>query len=102
MSMTTPATPSTRSISPSRRIWLRFRADKTGYWSLVIFSILFIVSLGAELVSNDKPLVASYQGKLMFPMLKDYSDKHFGGDSTRPPTISIPSSNSNSARTATG
>jgi len=84
MSMTTPATPSTRSISPSRRIWLRFRADRTGYWSLVIFSILFIVSLGAELVSNDKPLVASYQGKLMFPMLKDYSDKHFGGDFDSP------------------
>jgi microcin C transport system permease protein len=84
MSMTTPATASTRSISPSRRIWLRFRADRTGYWSLVIFSILFIVSLGAELVSNDKPLVASYQGKLMFPMLKDYSDKHFGGDFDSP------------------
>lgn len=81
MSMTPSLAP---SISPSRRIWLRFCADRTGYWSLVLFSILFVLSLGAELISNDKPLVAGYQGKLMFPMLQDYSDKSFGGDFDSP------------------
>ena len=72
------------SLSPSRRIWLRFRANRRGYWSLVLFSVLFVASLGAELFSNDKPLVASYNGQLMFPMLHDYSDKRFGGDFDTP------------------
>ncbi|AYR25620.1 ABC transporter permease [Herbaspirillum rubrisubalbicans] len=79
-----PATSSTPSISPGRRIWLRFRANRTGYWSLLIFSVLFVLSLGAELFSNDKPLVASYQGHIIFPMFKDYSDKSFGGDFDTP------------------
>lgn len=76
--------PATPSVSPGRRIWLRFRANRTGYWSLLIFSVLFVLSLGAELFSNDKPLVASYQGQLIFPMFKDYSDKSFGGDFDTP------------------
>ncbi|ALU90589.1 ABC transporter permease [Herbaspirillum rubrisubalbicans M1] len=79
-----PTTSSTPSISPGRRIWLRFRANRTGYWSLLIFSVLFVLSLGAELFSNDKPLVASYQGHIIFPMFKDYSDKSFGGDFDTP------------------
>ncbi|MBV8626067.1 MAG: ABC transporter permease [Herbaspirillum sp.] len=83
--MTTSTSPSaTTSISPGRRIWLRFRASRTGYWSLLIFSVLFVVSLGAELISNDKPLVARYQGQLIFPMFSDYSDKSFGGDFDTP------------------
>jgi microcin C transport system permease protein len=81
---TSPASPSTPSISPGRRIWLRFRASRRGYWSLVIFSVLFVISLGAELVSNDKPLVARYNGQLMFPLVHDYSDKSFGGDFDSP------------------
>lgn len=83
------ATPSvtvatTPSISPGRRIWLRFRASPTGYWSLLIFSVLFVISLGAELISNDKPLVARYHGQIIFPMWSDYSDKSFGGDFDTP------------------
>ncbi|WP_050467017.1 ABC transporter permease [Herbaspirillum chlorophenolicum] len=77
-------TTSVPSLSPSRRIWLRFRASRRGYWSLVIFTALFVISLGAELFSNDKPLVARYNGELMFPMLRDYSDKSFGGDFDSP------------------
>ncbi|MBO9538163.1 ABC transporter permease [Herbaspirillum sp.] len=72
------------SVSPGRRIWLRFRASRRGYWSLVLFTVLFVASLGAELFSNDKPLVARYNGQLMFPMLHDYSDKSFGGDFDTP------------------
>ncbi|MDO8280304.1 MAG: ABC transporter permease, partial [Burkholderiaceae bacterium] len=46
------------SPSPSRRAWLRFKRNRTGFWSLVAFVALVLLSLGAELVSNDKPLIA--------------------------------------------
>ncbi|AON55684.1 ABC transporter permease [Herbaspirillum seropedicae] len=81
MSTTTSPAP---SISPGRRIWLRFCADRAGYWSLWLFSLLFVLSLGAELISNDRPLMARYQGKLIFPIVQDYSDKSFGGDFDSP------------------
>ena len=45
------------SVSPSRRAWLRFRQHKRGYYSLWLFMLLFVVSLGAEWLSNDRPLV---------------------------------------------
>jgi microcin C transport system permease protein len=72
------------SISPGRRVWLRFRQNRRGYWSLVIFLTLFAVSLAAELVSNDKPLIARYNGELVFPIAKTYSEKVFGGDFDTP------------------
>ncbi len=68
------------SISPSRRAWLRFKRNRLGFYSLVIFSVLVILSLFAEVLSNDKPLVASYNGTIYFPLLKDYPEKTFGGD----------------------
>jgi microcin C transport system permease protein len=74
----------TQSVSPGRRIWLRFRQNRRGYWSLLLFSILFALSLLAELVSNDKPLVARYNGELVFPVVKTYSEKVFGGDFDTP------------------
>jgi len=80
---TSTPTPSV-SISPGRRIWLRFRQNRNGYASLIFFLILFVISLGAELVSNDKPLVASYHGKILFPIAHDYSEKTFGGDFESP------------------
>ncbi|MGB4926246.1 MAG: ABC transporter permease [Giesbergeria sp.] len=69
-----------KSLSPSRRAWLRFKRNRLGYWSLVIFVALVAVSLCAELVSNDRPLVVRYEGQLYFPMLKDYPETSFGGD----------------------
>ena len=69
-----------KSLSPSRRAWLRFKRNRLGYWSLVIFVALVAVSLCAELVSNDRPLVVRYEGQLYFPMLKDYPEMTFGGD----------------------
>lgn len=78
------SSPSAPSISPGRRIWLRFRQNRNGYASLIFFLILFVISLGAELVSNDKPLVASYHGKILFPIAHDYSEKTFGGDFESP------------------
>lgn len=68
------------SISPERRIWLRFQQSRRGYWSLIILVVLFSISLVAELVSNDKPLIARYNGQLVFPIMKTYSEKVFGGD----------------------
>ena len=79
------ATPSlSLSLSPSRRAWLRFKRNRLGYWSLVIFSALVLLSLCAELVSNDKPLIVRYEGQTYFPMLKDYPEKTFGGDFETP------------------
>ncbi|MES2536984.1 MAG: ABC transporter permease [Pseudomonadota bacterium] len=72
------------SISPGRRIWLRFRQSRRGYWSLIIFVVLFAISLMAELVSNDKPIVARYNGELVFPIAITYSEKVFGGDFETP------------------
>lgn len=85
MSTTAAMTPaSAPSISPGRRIWLRFRSTRRGYWSLIIFSVLFALSLMAELISNDRPLIARYNGELVFPVLKDYSETYFGGDFDSP------------------
>ena len=72
------------SLSPSRRAWLRFKRNRQGYWSLWLFCALVLVSLCAELVSNDKPLIVRYEGQTYFPMLRDYSEKTFGGDFDTP------------------
>lgn len=72
------------SLSPSRRAWLRFKRNRLGYWSLWVFCALVLVSLCAELVSNDKPLIVRYEGQTYFPMLKDYPEKTFGGDFETP------------------
>lgn len=72
------------SLSPRRRAWLRFKRNRLGFWSLVAFCILVLVSLGAELVSNDRPLIVRYQGQSYFPMLKDYPETTFGGDFQTP------------------
>ncbi len=70
----------TDSASPSRRAWLRFKRNRLGFWSLVIFCTLVVLSLGAELISNDRPIIARYEGQTYFPMFKDYAEKTFGGD----------------------
>ncbi|MFN7856459.1 MAG: ABC transporter permease [Acidovorax sp.] len=72
------------SLSPSRRAWLRFKRNRLGYWSLLIFCTLVVISLFAELVSNDKPLIVRYHGQTYFPMLKDYPETTFGGDFLTP------------------
>jgi len=58
----------------------RFKANKRGRWSLWIFSVLFVLSLGAELIANDKPLLISYDGGLYFPVLERYPETTFGGE----------------------
>jgi len=66
--------------SPSRRAWLRFKRNRLGYWSLVIFGVLVVASLFAELLSNDRPLVVRYEGKTYFPIAQSYPETVFGGD----------------------
>lgn len=68
------------SPGPWARAWLRFKRNRLGYWSLLAFGVLVVLSLLAELVSNDRPLLVRYQGELYVPVLKDYSEKTFGGD----------------------
>jgi len=71
-------------MSPSQRAWLRFRRNRLGYWSLLIFCTLFVLSLGAELISNDKPLIARYNGQWYVPILKSVPETTFGGDFQTP------------------
>jgi microcin C transport system permease protein len=68
------------SPSPARRAWLRFKRNRLGYWSLVLLCALFAVSLLAELVSNDKPLLARYEGKWYAPVFQQLPETTFGGD----------------------
>jgi microcin C transport system permease protein len=72
------------SVSPGQRVWQRFRSDRRGFFSLIIFGVLFVLSLFSELISNDRPLIARYDGQMLFPIAKDYSEKAFGGDFDSP------------------
>ena len=60
-----------------------FRRNKRGAWSLWIFLVLFVASLFAEFIANDRPLIASYKGEILFPVLFDYPEDKFGGFEAR-------------------
>jgi microcin C transport system permease protein len=64
--------------------WQRFKANRLGYTSLWIFLILFGLSICAELIANDKPLVVRYQGQFYFPILQSQPETVFGGDFATP------------------
>jgi len=69
------------ALSPiNQRRWHNFKTNRRGYFSLWIFLALFVVSLFAEVIANDKPLYISYQGKSYFPILFSYPETTFGGD----------------------
>lgn len=68
------------AISPlTRRRLAQFRANKRGFWSLWLFLFLFVTSLCAEFVANDRPLMVYYQNDLYFPVFKEYAETDFGG-----------------------
>ncbi len=68
-------------ITPlTRRRLSNFRANKRAYWSLVIFTGLFVLSLFAEFIANDKPLLARYDGSFYVPVLVAYPETAFGGE----------------------
>ena len=62
------------------RRWRRFRRNRRGYYSLILFSLLFFISLFAEFVSNDKPFLIHYNDKYYFPIFFQYPETTFGGD----------------------
>ncbi|WP_205340403.1 ABC transporter permease [Denitrificimonas caeni] len=69
------------ALSPiNQRRFARFKSHKRGWYSLWLFLILFVLSLGAEFIANDKPLVVQYDGELYFPVLKRYPETAFGGE----------------------
>jgi len=67
-------------LSPiNARRWANFKANRRGYWCLIIFASLFVVSLFAEFLANDRPIVMSYKGEILWPVLVDYPESKFGG-----------------------
>src|SRR6202521_166713 len=64
----------------NRRRWQNFKANRRGYWSLWIFLVLFVVSLLAEFIANDKPFYLNFDGKNYFPAVVAYPETAFGGD----------------------
>ena len=68
------------TLSPiNRRRLENFKRNKRGYWSFWIFIVLFGLSLLANFIANDRPLVVSYKGEILFPVLTDYPESKFGG-----------------------
>ena len=69
------------AISPlNRRRWLSFKANRRGYVAFWIFMVLFVISLFAEFIANDKPFYVSFEGKSYFPAVVTYPETAFGGD----------------------
>jgi microcin C transport system permease protein len=69
------------ALSPlNQRRWRNFRANRRAFWSLVLFSILFGLSLFAEVLANDKPLLVRHDGAFYLPILRFYPETAFGGD----------------------
>ena len=67
-------------LSPiNRRRLDNFKSNRRGYWSFWIFITLFILSLFAEFIANDRPIIASYKGEILFPVAKNYPEEKFGG-----------------------
>ena len=58
----------------------KFKANRRGYWSFWIFLIFFTLSLFAELIANDKPLLLKFDGGYYFPIFKTYPETLFGGE----------------------
>ena len=68
-------------LSPmNQRRWRNFKANKRGFWSLWIFLVLFIASLMAPILANEKPLIISYDGGYYFPIAEFYPETAFGGE----------------------
>ncbi|SMX43351.1 ABC transporter permease [Octadecabacter ascidiaceicola] len=83
MDTATPSAPknSRFSLSPlNKRRWRNFTRNRRAYWSLWIFLFLFVMSLFAEFLANDKPILVNYQGDYRMPIFSFYSERDYGGD----------------------
>src|SRR3989339_618183 len=79
-----------RKDKPAYRQWERFKSNRRGYYSLLLFLFFFVICLFAEVISNDKPFLVCYQGHYYFPILKYYPETTFGGDFTTEPDYRDP------------
>lgn len=72
-------------LSPltQKRIYC-FRQNKRAFYSFILFSALLVLSLFAEILANDKPIVLKYNGEIYFPLVNNYADLEFGGDFPTP------------------
>ncbi len=69
------------TLSPlNQRRWRNFKANRRAVWSLCIFMVIFVLSLFAELVANEKPILVSYRGEVYLPVYRFYPETAFGGD----------------------
>lgn len=69
------------ALSPlNRRRWTNFKANRRAYWSLIVFAVLYGLSLCAEFIANDRPLLVRYQGGFYTPIFNFYPETAFGGD----------------------
>ncbi len=69
-----------KGLSPlNQRRLNNFKANRRGWWSLWIFLALFLVTLFAEVIANERPILVMYKGDLLFPTLIDYPEERFGG-----------------------
>ena len=68
-------------MSPlNKRRWQNFKQNKRAIYSLLIFSIFFLISVFAEFIANDKPLMIYYNKEFYSPIIKNYSERVFGGE----------------------
>ena len=83
--VSTPTPPErVQPMSPNQRAWVRFKRNRIGHGSLWIMVALLVVSAFAELLSNDRPLVARYAGTLSFPVFSNPPETAYGGDFATP------------------
>jgi len=69
------------ALSPlNQRRWRNFRRNRRAFWSLILFAIVFGLSLFAEFLANDKPILIQYRGEFYVPIFQFYPETEFGGD----------------------
>ncbi len=75
-----PPPPQRPFLTPiNQRRLANFTANKRGYWSFLIFMVLFVICLFAELIANDRPIFVKYKGEFLVPIAIDYPEEKFGG-----------------------
>ena len=68
-------------LSPlNQRRWRNFKANRRAYWSLVIFATLYVITLFAEVLANDRPIAVNFRGEYYFPIYAFHSERSFGGE----------------------
>ena len=69
------------ALSPlNQRRWSNFKRNRRAFWSLIIFTVVFVISLFAEFIANDRPILIHYRGEYFTPIFNFYPETTFGGD----------------------